>query len=54
VIVIDEYLALDVLGGRWPDGLADDDQLGPPPTTTDFCSGSTSPAAVVSAPSWAA
>jgi plasmid stability protein len=32
VIVIDEYLALDVLGGRWPDGLADDGQLGLPAT----------------------
>lgn len=28
MIVIDEYLAVDVLGGNWPDGLLSDDQLG--------------------------
>ena len=27
MIVIDEYLAVRVLGGRWPDGLPDDDDL---------------------------
>ncbi len=26
MIVIDEYLAVDVLRGNWPDGLPDDDQ----------------------------
>jgi hypothetical protein len=30
VIVIDEYLALRVLGGDWPDGLPDDDDLALP------------------------
>jgi hypothetical protein len=28
VIVIDEYLAVRVLGGDWPEGLPDDDDLG--------------------------
>ena len=32
MIVIDEYLAVDVLRGNWPDGLPDDDQLGLPAT----------------------
>jgi hypothetical protein len=30
VIVIDEYLAVRVLGGNWPDGLPDDEDLGLP------------------------
>lgn len=32
MIVIDEYLAVDVLRGNWPEGLPDDDQLGLPAT----------------------
>jgi hypothetical protein len=32
VIVIDEYLAVDVVRGDWPDGLPDDDVLGLPVT----------------------
>lgn len=30
MIVIDEYLAVRVLGGNWPDGLPDDEDLGLP------------------------
>jgi hypothetical protein len=30
VIIIDEYLAVRVLGGDWPAGLPDDDELGLP------------------------
>jgi hypothetical protein len=30
VIVIDEYLAVRVLGGNWPSGLPDDEDLGLP------------------------
>jgi hypothetical protein len=32
VIVVDEYLALDVLRGQWPEGLPEDDLLGLPVT----------------------
>jgi len=27
VIVVDEYLAVRVVGGRWPEGLPDDEDL---------------------------
>lgn len=30
VIVIDEYLAVRVVGGAWPEGLPDDEDLGLP------------------------
>lgn len=30
MLVIDEYLAVRVLGGDWPEGLPDDDELGLP------------------------
>ncbi|HEX3424887.1 MAG TPA: hypothetical protein VHT30_02065 [Acidimicrobiales bacterium] len=32
MIVVDEYLAVDVLRGQWPDALPDDDLLGLPAT----------------------